>query len=194
VHLPYARFAEDLDGIRREAAALETVDVVCPSLPNALRTPEGIVHAREVLRAAAERLADTGLRLSYHNHDYEFALGDVDGHPDALAYLLDPGEDGRIWAEFDVYWLAHGGQDPVGYMTPYRGRVSILHLKDMTPEPDRTFAAVGTGTLDFPAILRAGLTLGVEWYAVEQDQCPGDPLESLAVSWRNLQAMLPALT
>ena len=191
IHLPYTRFANDLDGIRREAEALDTIDVVCPALPMEMRNPEGFVYAREVLRAAADRLGESGLRVSYHNHDYEFEheVGNVG----ALAYMLDLGDDSRLLAEFDVYWLAHGGQEPVSFMERYRGRIPILHLKDMTPAPERTFAAVGTGVLDFAAILRSGLESGVEWYAVEQDRCPGDPLDSLKTSWKNLDTLIGQL-
>jgi sugar phosphate isomerase/epimerase len=50
-------------------------------------------------------------------------------------------------------------------------------------------AEVGEGNLNWPGILAACKEANVEWYAVEQDICPGDPFESLAISYRNLAAM-----
>jgi sugar phosphate isomerase/epimerase len=50
-------------------------------------------------------------------------------------------------------------------------------------------AEVGEGNLNWPAILEACRQAGVEWYIVEQDTCQRDPLESLRISLRNLQAM-----
>jgi len=50
-------------------------------------------------------------------------------------------------------------------------------------------AEVGEGNLNWPAILDACRSSGTEIYAVEQDICQRDPFESLAVSYRNLQAM-----
>ncbi|MNF12209.1 hypothetical protein D3C80_2136240 [compost metagenome] len=62
----------------------------------------------------------------------------------------------------------------------------ILHLKDMTSDGKQYFAEIGTGLIDFAPILRWGLQSGVEWFAVEQDYCPGSPLDSLALSLENL--------
>jgi sugar phosphate isomerase/epimerase len=63
-----------------------------------------------------------------------------------------------------------------------------MHLKDMTAAGEQ--AEVGGGVTDWPAILLACRAAGTEWLIVEQDDCPGDPLECLAVSHRNLVALL----
>ncbi len=79
------------------------------------------------------------------------------------------------------------------------GRVSSLHLKDVAQgaathyqesqvSPD-SFAAVGSGRLDFPAILRAARTAQVRYFFVEQDQTPGDPLDSLRSSYQYLRGV-----
>jgi sugar phosphate isomerase/epimerase len=188
IHIRYERFVNDLDGIVRECEALGTREPICPALPMDVRNPAGFQEARETLRKAQAALAPHGLRVGYHNHDFEFET-QIDG-VDGLTYMLQPGPGPSVTAEFDVYWLAHGGQDPVQFMTPYKGAVSALHLKDMTRDERRTFAEVGTGSLDFPAILATGQALGVTWYVVEQDQCPGDPLDSLRISRKNLLEML----
>jgi sugar phosphate isomerase/epimerase len=65
----------------------------------------------------------------------------------------------------------------------------IIHLKDMAA--DGSFGAIGTGSIDFVPILRWGEANGIEWYAVEQDICPGDPLDALNTSLTNLRAMTP---
>ena len=43
--------------------------------------------------------------------------------------------------------------------------------------------------MNFAAILAACQRAGVEWYAVEQDFCQGDPFDSLAISYKNLRAL-----
>ncbi len=62
----------------------------------------------------------------------------------------------------------------------------LIHLKDMTDDEDKAFAEVGTDVLDFPAILSFCASAGVERHVVEQDVCPGNPLDSLATSLENL--------
>jgi sugar phosphate isomerase/epimerase len=48
--------------------------------------------------------------------------------------------------------------------------------------PRTAFKEIGSGVLDFPAILKAAPGAGVKHYFVEQDQTPGDPLDSLKKS------------
>jgi sugar phosphate isomerase/epimerase len=48
---------------------------------------------------------------------------------------------------------------------------------------------VGSGSLDFPAILKAAPAAGVKHYFVEQDQTAGDPIESIRKSFDYLKTM-----
>ena len=187
MHVPWARLRDELDGVAADARLFGTRDVVCPSLPDEFRTPDGYVLARGALNDIARRLAPQGMRLSYHNHAFELAAF-VNGRS-ALEYLLAPEPDNALLAEVDVFWVKKGGGDPLKFIRPYAGRMPIIHLKDMTADERATFAEIGTGVIEFLPILRWCELSGVEWYAVEQDSCPGDPLASLSVSLDNLRAL-----
>ncbi len=56
-------------------------------------------------------------------------------------------------------------------------------------EVQPVMAEIGEGNLDWPGILAACREANVQWYAVEQDICPGDPFESLKISYQNLKQM-----
>jgi sugar phosphate isomerase/epimerase len=84
------------------------------------------------------------------------------------------------------------GGDPVEFLQKMTGRVKLVHLKDkeqgtavMYKEavPKTAFKEVGSGVMDWPKILRAAEAAKVEHYFVEQDQTPGDPVESLRKSY-----------
>jgi sugar phosphate isomerase/epimerase len=95
-------------------------------------------------------------------------------------------------AEIDTYWITAGGGSPAAWIDRCAGREPLLHVKDMliTPEREVRMAEIGEGNLDWPTILRAARAGGVQWVLVEQDNCyDRDPFESLAISFRNLQAM-----
>jgi len=80
--------------------------------------------------------------------------------------------------------------DPAAYVARIADRLHLLHLKDMAAGPDRTFAPVGTGVLDFPAILAAAAKTNVQWAAVEEDDASGrDPLDDVRISFENLRKM-----
>jgi sugar phosphate isomerase/epimerase len=49
---------------------------------------------------------------------------------------------------------------------------------------------VGSGTVDFPAVLEAAKKAGVKNYFVEQDRTPGDPIASLQESYKYLSGKL----
>ncbi len=51
------------------------------------------------------------------------------------------------------------------------------------------FKEVGSGVIDWPAVLRAAASSGVQHYFVEQDQTPGDPVESLRQSFGYLSKL-----
>ena len=76
--------------------------------------------------------------------------------------------------------------------------MKLVHLKDRAAGAARArrvegakaaFKEVGSGTLDFPAILRACKDVGVAHYFVEQDQVPADPLASLKQSVTYLRSL-----
>ena len=48
---------------------------------------------------------------------------------------------------------------------------------------------MGNGTLDIAKALRAAQAAGVKHYFVEQDQTPGDPVDSLRQSYRYLRKL-----
>ena len=47
----------------------------------------------------------------------------------------------------------------------------------------KDFAEVGQGNIDWPEVIAACQDVGVQYYIVEQDLCPGDPLDSLKISF-----------
>ena len=63
----------------------------------------------------------------------------------------------------------------------------------MTDDGSRFYAEIGTGLIDFEPILLWGEQNGVRWYVVEQDECAGDPFDSLEISLTNLVRMAEKL-
>jgi hypothetical protein len=61
-------------------------------------------------------------------------------------------------------------------------------VQEQRVEPT-AFAEVGSGVLDFRAVLAAAREVGVAHAFVEQDHTPGDPLESLKKSYAHLASL-----
>ena len=187
-HAPIEMLEKDLDKVMDDAATLGNKNIICPWLAEGRRKDaaawkETAKSLNRIGRAVHER----GFEFAYHNHSFEFQQ--FEGKK-GLDILFENCDAHLVKAEIDVYWVKHGGEDPVTRINQLGARVLALHLKDMAAGEDRKFAEVGTGILDFKAILEAAAKNGVQYGAVEQDNTYGrPPLESIRISYENLRKL-----
>jgi len=169
---------------------------VFPYLPPAERGGlEKIRVLCDKLNRAGEKCRAAGLRFAYHNHAFEFEPMDGTSGFQLMKERLDKNLCGF---ELDCFWVSVAGHDPAKLLTELSGRVPLVHLKDkLTGTPllykesvDRgAFKEVGNGSLEWKGILRAAAAAKVEHYFVEQDQTPGDPIDSLRQSFAYLSKL-----
>jgi sugar phosphate isomerase/epimerase len=169
---------------------------VFPYLPPAERGGlEKIRVLCDKLNRAGEKCRAAGLTFCYHNHAFEFEP--MEGTT-GFQVMMDRLDKNLCGFELDLFWVSVAGHDPVEMLQKVSGRVPLVHLKDKaqgTPvmykeSVERTaFKEVGHGIIDWPAVLRACESAGVRHYFVEQDQTPGDPLDSLRQSFAYLSKL-----
>ncbi|MDR2097918.1 MAG: sugar phosphate isomerase/epimerase [Spirochaetaceae bacterium] len=123
--------------------------------------------------------AGLGLRASYHPH-----LGSLVQAPDQLDKLMPLT---KIPLCPDTGHVAAGGGDPVAVVKKYADRIKYIHLKDINK--DGMFCPLGTGTIDFPAIIEALKGRDV-LYAIECDAYSGDPCEAAKITFNYLKTKL----
>jgi sugar phosphate isomerase/epimerase len=131
-------------------------------------------------------LRAAGIRFGYHNHAFEFMRAGA-GRETLYDLLVDAGNPDLL-LELDVYWADHAGVNPVRLFERCPGRMPVIHLKDkeISPEGRPGMAPIGEGNLDWEGIIPACRQAGVEWYAVEQDECRRDPFDCLRSSFEYL--------
>lgn len=188
-HVPWDRTERDWAAAVGEAAEVGHRYAIVPWIPESARgdadawrrTAERLDRAGRAARAA-------GLRVGYHNHDFELRpLADGTLPLDLLIAATDPA---HVVFELDLYWLARAGQDPAAWLARHAGRVELVHAKDSAGPPDHRMVDVGAGTIDFAAFLPAALDRGVRHVFVEHDE-PADPLASMRASFAGLRRVLP---
>jgi sugar phosphate isomerase/epimerase len=181
------------EAMARGALALGAGTVIVPWVPpERFADSEAIGVLAGELNQAAVKLAELGLRLGYHNHDFELS-SIVGGRPalEVLADALDP----AVILEVDTYWAAVGGQDVPALLRRLGDRVRYLHVKDgPIGTRDDVMTAVGSGRMPVAEILAA--CPSAEWHVVELDRCAtgmltavGDSLAWLAA--HDLAAPVP---
>jgi sugar phosphate isomerase/epimerase len=188
IHMPLTELEDNLEECIEVACGVETTNIVCPFLPEERRqSREDWLELASILDDVGAQCRGEGLRLSYHNHSFEFVQFDGEY---ALDLMLRNCRADNVYSELDTYWVKHGGAEPVDYINKYAGRISILHLKDMADDEEQSFAEVGSGILDWPAIDAAARAAGVQYYCVEQDRCAGDPMDSARQSAEFVRELL----
>ncbi len=137
----------------------------------------------ELVNTSAEVAAKNGIKLGYHNHDFEFV--ELENEIPYELMMKDFSKD--IPMELDLYWTTKIGQNPVELFNKYPGRFELWHVKDMDNTPEKAFTEVGNGVIDFKSIFKEEKTAGLKYFFVEQDVCKRPPLESIEISYSNVQ-------
>lgn len=175
-HVPLAELRNNLDAVVTFNRAIGNTTLVVPYLDPKDRPTDaaGWATLGQELGRIAQQVRGKGMRLAYHNHDFE--LAEVQGRTGLERLFAAAGPD--LQTELDLAWVARAGLDPALTLAKFRGRLFAVHAKDNTAkgqaEDEGGFAAVGQGVLDWNAILPAAAAAGVQWYIVEHDQ-PRDP-------------------
>jgi len=187
----------DLPGQLDYAKQLGVKYAICPMLPkDQWMSADGFHTAAKALNDWGRRAQDLGIQFGFHNHDYEFRpFGETTGF-DILMAETDPK---LVCLEMDCYWITQSGHDPVQMMQKLGRRVRMIHMKDrkggFPPSFDMGdasahFTEVGTGAIDWAAVIAEARKIGVEHYFVEHDRIGPEPLASLAISYKNAKRLL----
>ena len=153
----------------------------------------------------AKLLSEHGMKLGYHNHDFEFNTYEGKYLHD---YIFEAVPEEQIEPEFDTCWVRYAGIAPEDKIREFSGRVTLVHLKDFVCgekadgpvydlidkdgnpiKPDNVaknsfkMRPLGQGIQNFKAILEACEECGTEYVIVEQDNTYDLPeLEAARIS------------
>lgn len=176
------------EGAVADAAFLKQQYVVCPYLTEDERkTIDQYKRLCELLNKCGEIAKKMGLQLAYHNHDFEFFT--LDGQV-PMDLILKECDSDLVKIELDLYWATRAGYDPIALFEQHPGRFHLWHVKDMENSPEKTFAPVGTGLIDFKKIFQHAKKSGMQYFFVEQDlHRNNQPIANVESSYKYLKGM-----
>ena len=154
--------------------------IVIPSVPQDERMLSHFEEHAKALNKAGEICKESGLKLAYHNHSFEFeSQGGRKGY-DQLLGLTDPE---LVSFELDLYWAVNANINPITLFKDNPGRFPMVHVKDRNSAGEMT--DVGRGEIDFAEIFSHSEIAGIKHYFVEHD-FPKNGLDSVAFSINSL--------
>ena len=167
-----------------DAASIGMKYLINPFL-GSLKTADEWKKAAEGLNRQGEMAAKAGLRVAYHNHNFEFKKYADGTMPEVI--LLDETDPKLVDFEMDMFWVVKAGENPEGWLEKYSNRFKLCHIKDLYKDEkvaeirknkaeamvlDDVSAScdLGLGKINFPKILNTAKANGVEYFIVEQER------------------------
>ena len=181
-HIGFERLRDDAAGGLKEAKTLGASWVVCAWIPHGKDfTRDDATKAAATFNQIGKAAGAEGMKFAYHCHGYEFVPSPEGTLFDTFAGMADPK---LVSFQIDVFHAYNGGADPAQLIEKHKGRVRSLHVKDRKKGvPVKAGSAgaeadmdvpVGTGGIDYVAVLRAAKKAGVSYYFIEDES--KDPL------------------
>jgi sugar phosphate isomerase/epimerase len=163
----------DFEKKAAEAAEIGMKYLICP-----YKGPQKDIDAfnkfADEFNQKGEICKKNGIRFAYHNHDYSFVNMNGEMGQDVMMKNTDAN---LVDFELDMYWVVAAGQDIETWLAKYPKRFRLCHVKDRKKDAPLTekdaSVVVGTGSIDYPKILKTAKKHGMEYYIVEQEKWEG---------------------
>jgi len=180
---------QDFERKAAEAGAIGVKYLIEPYL-GPQKTLDDYKRAAERFNQLGAICKRNGLRFAYHNHDYSFKP--VNGQLPQDVMMQGTDKD-LVDFEMDIYWVVNAGQDPEAWFRKYKDRFRLVHVKDRQKGVGETnenvSVVLGTGSINFPQILKTAAQNGVQHFMVEQEAYVGTtPLAAVRANAEYMKA------
>ena len=171
----YPELRDDPQSVLEKAKRYKVKFVMCAWIPHPGNTFDiDITQAAvETFNKAGALLKKEGITLAYHAHGYEFRPHE---YGTLFDYMARNATDFKF--ELDVFWVRHGGVNPIELMNKYPDFVVLMHLKDMAhgvkgnntgKEDVEKNVILGQGQIDIAGIVKRARELGVQYMFIEDE-------------------------
>lgn len=179
---------EELKSFSAAASAIGSEYLTVPYLGDALRqNADDYKKVAAKLNQAGALCKASGLKIAYHNHDFELkSWGDTTG----LEIMLKETDPKLVDFEMDIYWVVRSGKDPVQLFDAYPGRFTMWHVKDMDKANNEKNIEVGSGGIDYKTIFKGAKKAGLKHAIMEQENFDMEPYASIKQSQNYIKTEL----
>lgn len=167
-HTPWPYVSDsNLMGVVTYNKVIGNTDIVIPGLPQEMtQSKDAWLKTAKTFNGIAEKLADYGMHLGYHNHAAEFKdmEGDIPFH-----YLFDNTERVGMQLDNGNAWVAGPDTDIYDPLKRYPCRAKTLHLKPFSLKTGHA-TMIGEDDINWTKFFDLCYTQQqVEWYIIEYE-------------------------
>ncbi|MCC9071396.1 sugar phosphate isomerase/epimerase [Flavobacterium sp. F-65] len=157
----------ELEAAIKAAKVLKSEYITVPWLDESLRTSANdYKKIALLLNKAGKMCKEAGLKLAYHNHDFEFKkYNGITGYE----ILLKETDKNLVYFEMDLYWIVYSKINPIELFKQNSGRFTMWHVKDMDKNNATLNTEIGSGSIDFKSIFEEARLSGMKYFFVEQE-------------------------
>jgi sugar phosphate isomerase/epimerase len=182
---------ENFEEKAEQAAEIGMEYLICPWI-GPQKSVDDWKKVVDLFNKCGETCKQNGIGFAYHNHEYTFK--EIEGIM-PQDYLMDNVDPDLVDFELDIYWVVTGGADPVAYLKKYPNRFRLCHVKDrkkgVGPDEREASCDLGTGSINFPEVLKVASENGMEYYILEQELYENStPLKSAEKGARYLENLV----
>ncbi len=151
-HMPLDGLIHEPDRFIDIALTLGATFLIPPWIDPARREPTAAFWSGigAALAKGAERAADHGLVVAWHNHDFEYHPLPDGSRP--IDHILAPE---AVKFEIDCGWITRAGADPAAELVRYKDKIVAIQTKDTAPAgtpQDDGWTATGDGIINWAAL------------------------------------------
>lgn len=199
LHFDLDTLEKDIAAAAEEAHSFDTENIVITGMYGFDYTREDKVRdLAQRLNAAGKLLSEQGIKLLYHNHNCELCR--VNKEKRALDILIDETDPNLVNFEYDSYWIAEGGADPLYWMKRLGNRMKLWHINDrgsrisgaaITPILKTDSMELGTGNMPLDELMEQAKLAGIEAVILEthRNWIDHNPVRSLQLSAEHLHTL-----
>ena len=196
LHLDLASLEKDVSACAEEAKSFGTKYIVITGMYRFdYGSDASVLELARRLNKAGAALKGRGIELLYHNHNCE--LRRTENDEPAYGILLEETDPAYVNFEFDSYWFAEGGADPLCWMQRLGNRMKLWHINDrgsrvvgasMTPILKSDSMELGTGNMPLDALTEQAKQNRCEAVILESHRnwVDNSPVKSLQLSSKYL--------
>jgi sugar phosphate isomerase/epimerase len=178
-----------------DAAYMGQKYVISPWMDTAVRTDKAALdRTMEQFNKSGELCQKSGMKIGYHNHDFEFTT--MVGDMRLFDYIMQHTDQALVAQQLDIGNMYGRENDAISIIKKYPGRFESMHVKDEIKSAEHPnegtgyeSCVLGKGVLPVKDVLKeAKKTGGTVHLIIEQESYQGmDPIDSVKIDLQTMK-------